>query len=95
MLPDTDHAGARHMAERIRAAVRALAKPHPESPYGIVTVSLGVATAWPLPNGEPGGQGALVSAADHALYEAKASGRNVARATELGLVPQTGDSAEA
>ena len=58
-------------------------------------MSLGVATAWPLPNGEPGGQGALVSAADHALYEAKASGRNVARATELGLVPQTGDSAEA
>ncbi|MBN8875125.1 MAG: diguanylate cyclase [Rhodospirillales bacterium] len=66
LLPDTDHAGALHMAERIRLAVRALAKPHPESPHGFVTVSLGVATAWPQATSQPGDEMILTAAADNA-----------------------------
>lgn len=61
-------------AERIRQGVEALALPHPEAATGHVTISLGVAVMDP---GLPGGSATdLLAAADVALYQAKAAGRN-------------------
>lgn len=71
VLPETDLAGAADTAERIRAAVAA----EKMAAGGVdlaVTVSLGV-TARAGPDLSPEG---LVEAADRALYEAKAAGRN-------------------
>ena len=67
ILPQTDAAGAGVVAERLRAAVEAAS--WPERP---VTASLGAATLLPAMADEE----ALVSAADQALYAAKAAGRN-------------------
>jgi diguanylate cyclase (GGDEF)-like protein len=76
LIPDTDTAGATRIAERMQSAVNALAIPHESSPYGIVTISAGVATCVPNPvsSWKP-----LVRAADEALYAAKAAGRNTFR----------------
>ncbi|MGC3999717.1 MAG: diguanylate cyclase [Anaeromyxobacter sp.] len=74
VLAETDAAGARFVAERILGAVRDLALPHPASPTaGIVTVSIGLATASPAPGT---GQASLIKAADQAMYQAKAEGRD-------------------
>ena len=74
VLPDTDGSGAASVAERVRDRVRALAVKHPGSPHGVVTISVGIATA--------AGGGAtlrnLVRHADIALYEAKGAGRDTA-----------------
>ena len=67
ILPQTDAAGAGVVAERLRAAVEATS--WPERP---VTASLGAATLLPAMSDDE----ALVSAADQALYAAKAAGRN-------------------
>ena len=67
ILPQTDATGAMVLAERLRVAVEKAA--WPERP---VTASLGAATLLPT----MAGQDALVSAADQALYAAKAAGRN-------------------
>ena len=73
ILSETDAAGAWHTAERVRSAVAALEIPHAGSQAGCVTVSVGVATAYP----QLGQQAAvLVQEADEALYEAKRNGRN-------------------
>jgi diguanylate cyclase (GGDEF)-like protein/PAS domain S-box-containing protein len=78
ILPGTTLTGAAEMAEKIRAAVEALAMPHDGNADGLVTVSIGVASTIPVDIG--GGPG-LVEAADRALYSAKRGGRNcVARA---------------
>ena len=73
LLHDADEHGAQIVAERMRKAVQSLAIEHQASPFGIVTVSIGVASAsiddkLPAEN--------LVDAADKALYAAKCSGRN-------------------
>lgn len=79
LLPDTDAAGAMAVAESIRRAVVEAATPHGRSTTAaVVTVSLGVATAdweseWPSSPDD------LIDAADHALYAAKAAGRNQSR----------------
>ncbi len=74
LLPDTDAAGARMVAERIRAAVMALQIPHAGNGPGIVTISAGVHT---LAGGIPAESAAvLVERADVLLYQAKQSGRN-------------------
>ena len=67
VLPDTSRHGAVRIAERFRAEVAGLAWPK-----GRITVSIGVAEAnesTPTPE-------SLIDAADSALYEAKANGRN-------------------
>jgi diguanylate cyclase (GGDEF)-like protein len=69
LMPDTDEASARIVAERIRAAVAGLEIPEVRDP---VTASLGIAHLNPFDlNG-----GHLLLRADHALYAAKEAGRN-------------------
>lgn len=71
LLPETEANGARVVAERVREQIAA--QPH-RSPAGRtfhVTASLGVATASSSCDGE-----ALLQAADEALYQAKAEGRD-------------------
>ncbi|MBV9393371.1 MAG: diguanylate cyclase [Methylobacteriaceae bacterium] len=78
LLPSTDAKGAKIIAERVRAAVMALAIPHAgNSPRQVVTISIGIATmrSSGLGNEKPDA-GILVMAADSALYEAKRLGRN-------------------
>jgi len=78
LMPHTDRAGARCVAERVRELVLDLAIAHEGSPApSIVTVSIGVATASPGdPGSGPKNVGALLTAADTALYQAKSGGRN-------------------
>jgi diguanylate cyclase (GGDEF)-like protein len=73
LLPGTTQHHAREVAEQIRLAVLGLALPHPSTPCGVQTVSLGVAVRAPL-----SGQASidLMRLADQALYSAKRSGRN-------------------
>jgi diguanylate cyclase (GGDEF)-like protein len=75
ILPETDAAGARTIAERLRAAVEA--SEHPTERGRLrCTVSIGVATL-PLESRPAGGDvAALIEAADAALYRAKKGGRN-------------------
>jgi diguanylate cyclase (GGDEF)-like protein len=74
LLPETDIAGAVQIVGEMQAAIRTLAIRHEASPAGVVTLSAGVA-CWH--SGRPTATPAwLVEAADAALYEAKALGRN-------------------
>ena len=73
VLPETNVNGAVRVAERICKTIAALALPHSDSEYGIVTVSIGVASIDVVADGEASG---LIAEADQALYAAKRSGRN-------------------
>ncbi len=78
LLPRTDHVGALRVANRVGELVRNLGIVHEgNTGHGVVTVSIGVATAWP---GDPASalasMSATLSAADAALYRAKSEGRN-------------------
>jgi diguanylate cyclase (GGDEF)-like protein len=73
-LPQTDLEGAYQFAERVRHAVEDLALPLPSGEGTLkVTASFGVAS---LATAEHADKGALVAAADRALYEAKRAGKN-------------------
>jgi len=75
LLPTTGPAGACAIAELLRALVEDQTHVHPDG--GMVTVSVGVSTAWPAPGGGgPDTAEALYAAADAALYAAKRAGRN-------------------
>ena len=74
LLANTDHAGARALAEEVRSALIALALPHQGNPAGIVTVSIGLHVV-AAPD-EHVAATRLVELADQALYAAKAAGRN-------------------
>lgn len=78
LLPETDAVGAAAVAERLRVEIESLALPHPASGVagGVVTVSVGGATLWPLPGEEAKGPAELLGLADEGLYEAKRTGRN-------------------
>ncbi|WP_159627650.1 GGDEF domain-containing protein [Massilia puerhi] len=71
ILPHTDLAGAAAVAERMRAEVQALRMPHDESPFGVVTASLGVAALVAPMDAQD-----LIARADRQLYQAKHLGRN-------------------
>ena len=74
LLPDTNSAGARTLAETIRAEIAALAIPHAASPTAPhVTVSLGVVT---ITHNQDITPRELVHLADERLYRAKEAGRN-------------------
>jgi diguanylate cyclase (GGDEF)-like protein len=84
VMPGLDEPAALLAAERLRACIG-------NDPFKVVgahiriTMSLGVATRAP---GWRGAMDSVIQAADHALYRAKASGRN---RVEMASVP---DSAE-
>ncbi|MGE3267729.1 MAG: diguanylate cyclase [Chloroflexota bacterium] len=74
ILPEQTLASAELAGERIRRAVVAAGLGHPANPpFGIVTVSVGIA-AFDQTTGS--GYEAVVADADAALYEAKQRGRN-------------------
>jgi diguanylate cyclase (GGDEF)-like protein len=78
LLPDTDSAGAREIAEAARLAISGLKLKHPASSVAPwLTISAGVATAT---LGMWNTEKELVAAADRALYQAKGSGRNCVKA---------------
>jgi diguanylate cyclase (GGDEF)-like protein/PAS domain S-box-containing protein len=73
LLPETDEDGALFIAQSLCDAVRDLAITHAGGNNGVVTISIGVATAPAPPNvAAPD----LIARADQALYAAKASGRD-------------------
>ncbi|WP_259460851.1 diguanylate cyclase [Paraburkholderia sp. BL23I1N1] len=73
VLPDTPPAGASLIAEKIRLAISELGIEHAGSEYGRVTASIGTASWAPE---QDGSVTAVIKAADEALYNAKATGRN-------------------
>lgn len=77
ILPDTPAAGAQARAELFRSAIRKLQIPHVGSEFGIVTVSVGVATC--LSGRIVKRHQELLRLADGALYLAKGSGRDQVR----------------
>jgi diguanylate cyclase (GGDEF)-like protein len=76
LLRDTDAAGAQVVGERLRAAVENLRMKNEGCPQGVVTVSVGAASA---PLSRAADATSLVEKADRALYEAKSAGRNVVK----------------
>lgn len=74
LLPDTDAEPARQIALRLRERIEAMNLPHPSAPLGRVTVSIGLASIVPAPDGT--GSEDFVRIADAALYDAKRQGRN-------------------
>lgn len=77
-LPDVDEGSAILVAERLRAGVESLRLHHPATDAGHITISVGIAS---LQNGQncvsiECCHAALMQAADAALYQAKAAGRN-------------------
>jgi diguanylate cyclase (GGDEF)-like protein len=74
ILSNTNEDGARRMAEEMRSIVEAQALEHGYSKTAdCITISLGVATVIPTLDSNASG---LIDAADRALYQAKAEGRN-------------------
>jgi len=75
VLPETPEAGAEHVAHLILAAVQHAAIPHERSPFGVITMSCGVACLTPETGQNPE---RLTRASDLALYRAKGNARNIA-----------------
>ncbi len=74
VLPGTEAPGAERLAGEVCQTLRERKLAHCASPFGIVTVSAGHATAIPRFGQSPSD---LVDMADRALYEAKRKGRNL------------------
>ncbi len=74
VLPFTDSAGAQVVADLMRAKIEALQIPHKASLVNkFVTISVGIATY----SGEDIDMITFIDHADHALYKAKLSGKNI------------------
>ena len=71
LLLEGDSNAAGKAAEHIRLALQQRAISHPQSPLGVVTISLGLAVGRAQQSAE-----AWLKAADQALYQAKQQGRN-------------------
>jgi diguanylate cyclase (GGDEF)-like protein len=74
VLENTAGEAAKKMAELVRLAIFDAQMPHIGSPFGVVTVSLGVASA--VPGEQNFTPAELIQKADQALYQAKMQGRN-------------------
>lgn len=72
-LPDTSMEQAMEVADRVRGSVLRAAIIHEDSPHGMLTVSIGVATREAIDGDDPD---AMLRRADQALYQAKRSGRD-------------------
>jgi two-component system chemotaxis family response regulator WspR len=74
ILPDTELAGALSVAQACRRQLENLRLDNPQAePFGVVTMSIGVARMVPSP---AAGLAQLIERADQALYAAKRGGRN-------------------
>jgi diguanylate cyclase (GGDEF)-like protein len=73
VLPDAHEAQAIEVAEQLIEAIERIDVPHPQSPIGRITVSIGIAI---LPCTDEGSATMLIEAADQAMYRAKDLGRN-------------------
>jgi len=93
ILPDTDLDGALRIAEKLRQSVEALRLPNPDNREGngIVTISIGAATAYSRVGGRIAMPEGLLMAVDRALYQAKQEGRNQVASSML-LMPATDGS---
>nr|WP_242042019.1 PleD family two-component system response regulator [Alkalinema sp. FACHB-956] len=81
ILPNTDMEGAIQVAKSIHESIDALAIPHAGSQVSnVVTVSMGVSSTIPSQLIDPA---MLITAADQALYQAKAAGRNRFKTLEI------------
>jgi diguanylate cyclase (GGDEF)-like protein len=84
ILPGHDAERAGEHAERIREALTELGLPHEYSPFGMQTVSLGVASLVPEASDHSKD---LFAIADAALYEAKGRGRNCVVVGDDSMLP--------
>jgi diguanylate cyclase (GGDEF)-like protein len=74
VLPETNQEGVLKIAETVRKGIEDLDIPHGNSVVApVVTISLGIATMSPVLDSNCM---QLIIDADHALYKAKAGGRN-------------------
>jgi diguanylate cyclase (GGDEF)-like protein/PAS domain S-box-containing protein len=85
ILPRTPPAGAARVAEALRTAVQDLKLIHADSACGVLTVSLGAATATGMVGQTIAMPDGLLIGADGALYRAKHNGRN--RIETVTLLP--------
>ena len=73
ILPNTKLEGAVQIVNKIQAEIQALAIVHKSSPHHCITISFGITSVIPTKESLPE---TLITAADAALYKAKAQGRN-------------------
>lgn len=90
LLANTTLEGGEHLAARVHAMLAELDLPHPASPVGRLSVSIGLAQTDPVCEEHPA---TLVARSDQALYRAKHQGRNRtqlwARGDNSGVAPQS------
>ncbi|GAM08708.1 phytochrome-like protein cph2 [Geobacter sp. OR-1] len=75
LLPETELDGAEILIDRVLNAVRGVAIPHSQSPYGIVTLSCGI-VSFPVKGENCSTWSDVVAIADREMYRAKQTGRN-------------------